>query len=39
MGTLDEEEVEEDFSADVEDEAEVDSGAAAAFGREVPGVD
>lgn len=39
MGTLDEEEVEEDFAADVEDEAEIDGCAAAAFGREVPCVD
>lgn len=39
MGALDEEEVEEDFSADVEDEAQVDSGAAAAFAGEIPGVD
>ena len=39
VGALNEEEVEEDFAADVEDEAEVDGGAAAAFGREVPCVD
>ena len=39
MGSLDEEEVEEDLAADVEDEADVDGGAAAPFGREVPGVD
>lgn len=39
MGSLDEEEVEEDLAADVEDEADVDGGAAAPFSREVPGVD
>lgn len=39
MGSLDQEEVEEDLAADVEDQAEINGGAAAAFGGEIPGVD
>ena len=39
VGSLDQEEVEEYLSSHVEDQADVDGGAAAGFGREVPRVD
>lgn len=39
MRTLDKEEVETHFATDVEDKTEVNGGAAAAVGGEIPGVD